>query len=219
MEKHNPVQLELFQGDGHSAMAQADSSRRELRPASLVRHYRKAVLSLVMVIFVSLVSYSFGVERGKNGALKATAALPPLTTSARQKISMPSQNTTDTFTGRQAALLSPIAVGLKQNEKKSASVAIENRGQTDSDLPKIQKAPVLKDSQTATYTVQVASIQQRKNISKELTHLKTKGYNGFDLRKGTYTVICVGKFNVAQEAKNMQQKLKSSYPDCMIRRL
>jgi len=267
MEKHNPEQLELFQGNESIAMAQTDSSRNGLRSPSLVRQYQKAIFSLVTVIFVSLVSYSFGVERGKRVALKAASSLVPLTTSAQPKVPVPSQNTADTFiptlqnlglqaadgaptlrsgqkrVGRDSAPkgqekkeplvgsiaqqdtpLYPGAIGLKQSEKKPVAVAVENSGQsnqarTDADIPKSLKAPVPKGTQAATYTVQVASIQQRKNISKELTHLKTKGYNGFDLQKGSYTVICVGKFNAAQEAKNMQQKLKNRYPDCMIRRL
>ena len=97
MVKHNSVQLELFEGNESIATAHTDSTRSGASPISLVRQYQKAIFSLVTVIFVSLVSYSFGVERGKRVALKAASSLVPLTTSAQPKVPVPSQNTADTF--------------------------------------------------------------------------------------------------------------------------
>ena len=69
------------------------------------------------------------------------------------------------------------------------------------------------------FTIQVASVSQKGSIANELTRLKNKGYAGFSLAKGKYTIICVGKYGEKVEAQSSLNKIKNHYPDSMIRRL
>ena len=72
---------------------------------------------------------------------------------------------------------------------------------------------------TESFTIQVASVSQKGSITNELTRLKNKGYAGFSLAKGKYTIICVGKYGGKVEAQSSLNKIKNHYPDSMIRRL
>lgn len=69
------------------------------------------------------------------------------------------------------------------------------------------------------FTIQVASVSQKGSITNELARLKNKGYAGFSLAKGKYTIICVGKYYGKVEAQSSLNKIKNHYPDSMLRRL
>jgi len=83
----------------------------------------------------------------------------------------------------------------------------------------LQAKPDSKELVQKNYTIQVASISNSKNVGKELSKLRSKGYTAFSLTKGKYTVICVGRFNARKDAQINLVKMKNSYPDCQIRRL
>ena len=71
----------------------------------------------------------------------------------------------------------------------------------------------------AQYTIQVASFKSSKNAYDEAKILQQKGYQIFVLPKGSYSIVCVGKFFEEMEAKQFVNKLKNRYKDCVIRRL
>ncbi|MBZ0166890.1 MAG: SPOR domain-containing protein [Candidatus Omnitrophica bacterium] len=68
------------------------------------------------------------------------------------------------------------------------------------------------------YTIQVASFKTDTPAQREASWLKDKGYETFVLRKGDYSIVTVGQFNQAQEAKAFSQRLSQRYKDCLVRR-
>ena len=69
------------------------------------------------------------------------------------------------------------------------------------------------------YTIQVASFKTDLNANKEADSLKGKGFETSVLRKGSYSIVCVGKFQRKEEAKQFSRKLRNRYKDCLVRRL
>ncbi len=69
------------------------------------------------------------------------------------------------------------------------------------------------------YTIQVASFKSSKNAYDEAKTLEQKGYQTLVLPKGSYSIVCVGKFVEETQAKQFVNKLKNKYKDCVIRRL
>ena len=73
MLKNNSVQLEMFKTDDEASGSQG-VSRENSSHLKKIRGYQKSVYMLVAFIFVSLVSFSFGVEKGK----KQVAGIMPM---------------------------------------------------------------------------------------------------------------------------------------------
>lgn len=242
MLRNNSVQLEMFKTDDEASGGQGASGGDLLR-LEKIRGYQKSIYTLVAFIFVSLVSFSFGVEKGKNQIagimprMKIEPVSPP-----KAEPALPAGSPHGEAVGRQAAPLAVEAnpVSPKQGpvllvKNKVFSQAKEKSASPGKTLPLRIGRSVPLDKKTEkvnlpaktageepiriNYTIQVASISNSKNVSGELSKLKNKGYTAFSLAKGKYTVICVGRFNARQDAQINLAKMKTSYPDCQIRRL
>jgi len=46
-----------------------------------------------------------------------------------------------------------------------------------------------------------------------------KNHKDFVLPKGSYSIVCVGKFILKNDAARYSRKLKKKYNDCLVRRL
>lgn len=196
MQKENITQLEMFSLDAECAAADRGAPGYDPSRVKIARGYQKLVLKVIAFIFISLLAYSQGVEKGKRQAANLAGGL------TREK---PSSGEIAKDTA--ASAVTPAAAGVPV----SASADVPLRP---------PQAQVVKLEQGKNnYTIQVASISNEKNIKGELASLKNKGYAAFSLVKGKYTVICVGKFEGKEDAKVKLQKLKTRYPDCQIRRL
>ena len=76
------------------------------------------------------------------------------------------------------------------------------------------------DDQERIFTIQVASFKLRKNAQREADHLKSIGHeDAFVIPKGSYSIVCVGKFAQKVEAKKFSSKLSNRYNDFLVRRL
>lgn len=198
LNDNSTQQLEMFGSGGGSDF---DNERPPLKENAAflekVYSYKKNIFFFIIFLFVSLISFSLGIEKGKATA-KFTAT----------------RNIVDQDT--QAPSKEPIVIPQEQQpvvkEEKTpvaSSVAKEKK----------EKTKNKEEFKKANYTIQVASVLQKKNINTELSKLKSKGYSAFSLPKGKYTVICIGKFNLKEEAQQFLQKLKTKYPGSQIRRL
>ena len=195
MQKQNISQLEMFSLDAQGAVADRGAPGYDPSRVKIVRGYQKLVLKAIAFIFISLVAYSQGVEKGKRQAANLTGGLT-------RRVS-PGEITKDAA----ASAVTPVAAGVPISASADAPLR-----------PPLAEAVKLEPGKN-NYTIQVASISNNKNIKSELASLKNKGYTAFSLVKGKYTVICVGKFEEKEDAKVKLQKLKTRYPDCQIRRL
>lgn len=241
MLRNNSVQLEMFKTDDETLEGQG-ASGGSLLPLKKIRDYQKSIYIFVAFIFVSLVSYSFGVEKGKSqiaGIMpemktesvslpKAESVLPVGSPHGARLAAKPRE-----AIGRQAqppaAEAGPVSSkpGPVLLAKQNKAFLGEKGGPAiftaEKPLPpdkKIEKVNLsAKETGRTNYTIQVASISNSKNVGGELSKLKSKGYAAFSLVKGKYIVICVGKFNAKEDAQINLAKMKTSYPDCQIRRL
>ena len=196
MLKNNPTQLEMFPANEYAL--KTDYSPQENSRIRKIRDYQKIIYLLIGFIFISTISFSLGVEKGK----KIIASAKPRTPELAQNPNGPSVAYPIKAALPPPALKQEGAAVLLQKEKPAAQI-------------NINPAPAYKEN----FTIQVASIAKQNNISGELSKLKNKGYNAFSLAKGKYAVICVGKFNLKEEAQNNLNKIKDNYPGSMIRRL
>ncbi len=205
MEKVNPTQLELFELSEPAASTGKDFAANSHLHGPLVRRYQKVIINIVAVIFISLASYSLGVEKGKKTALVTAVELsaPHVNTQINLNAITPADSS-----GARASSVKESGNRVKVNARVDTQANTEENKEKDKEKTRINN-----------FTIQVASISQNKNVSKELAQLKNKGYSAFSMPKGKYTVICVGEFSVKEDAHNAFLKLKSSYPDCQLRRL
>ncbi|OGX26300.1 MAG: hypothetical protein A3J51_04705 [Omnitrophica WOR_2 bacterium RIFCSPHIGHO2_02_FULL_45_21] len=198
--KNNPTQLELF--DLRNQAAQGNSPKADPLRLAKVRGFQKAIFQLIAFIFVGLVSFSLGVEKGK----KPIARVIP------QEINAPFVPLSEAISG--AAVSDKPQKPEPEVKEENASLLAKNQNHLKISKPR-QGATTAK----AQYTIQVASISRSENVKKELSRLENKGYHAFGLVKGKYTVICVGKFDLKDHAQNSLVKLKTKYPDCQLRKL
>ena len=193
MSKEEKRQLELFQLDSpHADVPGSFSRSRDPEYSKKINCYQKGVAYLITGIFISIISFSVGVERGKKIVLKVSASYDLPVVQDNRSSQQPAKVLTVTEPSKSAA-----GEGLRDAGKSTPAVE------------------PLKFS----YTIQVASIGKSKNADKTLTGLQKSGYSAFSIIKGQYIVLCVGKFNNRTKAADYSKKLKSSYPDCIVRRL
>lgn len=195
MQKQNIAQLEMFNDDESSLADKGGYGGDPLR-VKIVRGYQKLILKGIALIFISLVAYSRGVEKGKQQAVSLAGTLNQKAVVSDAAVHAVSSGITP------AAAREPIGVINTSPVMPAQSITVTN--------PETGKP---------NYTIQVASISKNANVKSELARLRNKGYTAFSLVKGKYTVICVGRFEAKVDARDKLEKLKSRYPDCQIRRL
>ena len=246
MLRNNSVQLEMFKTDDEASGGQGVSGGNPIH-LKKIRGYQKSIYTLVVFILVSLVSFSFGVEKGK----KQIAGIMP--GMKIEPVSLPRAESTPLAV--EASPVSPkpgpvllvnknmlfpsrkIGIPTESGQGKGSSTTLTTRksallGKTfpvgiGKSAPLGKKTEKInipakaagEESIRINYTIQVASISNSKNVAEELSKLKNKGYTAFSLAKGKYTVICVGRFNAREDAQINLAKMKNSYPDCQIRKL
>ena len=191
MLKHNSSQLEMFQPSEYMA-PQERQGKKDSSYLAKTRGYYKVMYIFTAVIIVSLASFSIGVEKGKRIAFHSASKGYPGFTPGRGNIAAK----------RLGGNYSRYTPGNPQTYYPPGKY-YQEKGNT----------PI------ESFTIQVASVAQKGSITSELTRLKNKGYAGFSLAKGKYTIICVGTYGGKAEAQNSLKKIKNYYPDSMIRRL
>lgn len=189
MEREDHFQLELF--------SQAKNYTQGRPSNNLFFGYfwkhEKIIIMIMGGLFVGVVSFSLGVERGKKLAM----------------LTMNNQMTAKYTPAAPASLKT--AVPVKTKQLITAPLAEQQKQDTgEKALPR--------DSEL-NYTIQLASYQIKTTAQKEAQALQKKGFSPVVLSKGKYTVLCVGRFANQNKAKIMLTELKKRYKDCLIRRL
>jgi hypothetical protein len=168
-----------------------DTRRRTGSFIGYLFNYERIILIGIGLLIVGTISFSVGVEKGRRMA------------SQNGDIAVKTEVQTST---RQSAALT------QQQERIPAQTAT-------TPLP-IQTAT----TPTVTlvrYTIQLASYVTEGAAQKEAERLKRQGYSTLVLKKGKYTILCVGEFNSREQAQSFLNvfKKQKAYRDCFIRRL
>jgi len=108
-------------------------------------------------------------------------------------------------------------------QKQMAISAIKKAGIEASQISSIgitnqRETTVLWDRDTGK-PVYNAIVWQCRRTTGLCEKLKKKGYEIFIVQKGSYLVVCAGKFFEHDEAEGFSTKLKNKYKDCLVRRL
>ncbi|MFA5060463.1 MAG: SPOR domain-containing protein [Candidatus Omnitrophota bacterium] len=212
-------QFELFP-------ASAGHTEKEEKPryffSSLTLSLENVAVVGIFVLLSVIVSFSFGVERGKRIAVatpKSIKEIPAPTPAVNSKnVFSPSDNKVITMNTK--------AVTTKQlvvNKTALPIVAAQNKNQQIAKLlPAVNSPAVARQDiklSSGAYTIQVASYKKIEVARREAGRLTGKGHDIFVLPKGNYAIICVGKFSNEGQAKALLSKLRQTYKDCLVRRL
>ncbi len=166
--------------------------------AKMTFSFENIVIIAIAIIIAIILSFSLGVERGKDVAV----------TSFNENV------------GQQTAgIKKDKVVSSTKSQKRSESLPkqkIEKKKQT---LKTTTEMPVVAEIDEHLYTVQVASYKGDKFANREADVLAEDGYETLVLPKGEYVILCVGKFSKKAAARELSQELKDKYKDCLVRRL
>ena len=189
-KKEGNLQLELFSTG--KEVAALNSGQLKSSFFSSLWSYEKTILIIIGFIVMGIVSFSFGVEKGKRiSALKNNTYIDIALKTEQQKINKPVAPK-PALEQRLPAILEENAISMQQDRQKMKN-----------------------------YTVQVASYKSKTSAKKEIESLKKNGLSPVILYKGEFVVVCVGNFPNKEKANSLLSELKKQkrYADSLIRRL
>jgi hypothetical protein len=201
------TQFELFPS---SSRAQETTSRPRLFIERISFKLENLVVLFMVIIMIMVLSFSWGVERGKK--IVARKNINPPMVAATAEIG-PGH---DIITPESLAVSSPqvLSQPVEVKSEQDPVVSPDNAVAISTEIASSEK------SVDNVYTVQVASFKKGSTYAeKEAINLKDKGYEILVIPKGKYSIVCVGKFALEDQANVFSQKLKKQYKDCLVRRL
>lgn len=203
-ESTPPDHPELF--DDFAEGPQRGRQRR--KPVGVVQHvnvklsYDHIIWGTIGLILILAVIYAVGIERGRRARLAAA--------SATQIAAAPVQPAPAPKT---AAAASP---QLAPPKAQAAPVV------TPPVTPAVRSATTgsaSRPAQTASkkqYAIQLATYSQRPTAEREVKRLRDQGQAPFLIGRDGYSVLYVGAYPTAQEAKTALGPFRKRYPDCFV---
>ncbi len=196
-------QFELFPGSSKHIPGVGKSPRLTkdltLSPENII------VLCIIFIVTLVLF-FSFGVERGKQVVSVSDASSDlGIVQTVKDNTAKPEPAETTQAAQQEERVVFPVNMPREILEENDP----------------IFRPPVEKtEEQERLFTIQVASFKLEKNAQKEADRLKGKGHDDtFVVPKGSYSIVCVGRFIQRNEAKKFSNRLKKRYNDCLVRRL
>jgi len=181
MERQNNSQLELFSESAPEKGSQTRSAS-DYNFLKRIKGYEKVILLTIAILITGIISFSFGVERGKRIVLSANKSV-------------------------ESAKVESVSIPLAP---EPAPVMVKKE-------ILFEQTPVLASS--GSFTIQVASFKNKGSALKEVEVLKKKGMTTQLIKKGQYTILCVGNFPNKETAQPLLSELRKRYNRCYIRRL
>ena len=190
-------QFELFPVKSQDSAGTPGRIRSPINDLTLSVENIIVVCIVLMMAFILL--FSFGVERGRR---IASASQGPVKANEGEIAKPFVREATETIEVK----IDPKEL-VSENEE-----AVEDR--------EIIQVPIEKQlTEEQLFTVQVASFKTKSHAQKEAESLGKMGTETFVLPKGSYTIVCVGKFAERAKADKFSRTLKSKYRDLLVRRL
>ena len=199
MDHSNSYQLELFTPGANAGALKLRSEKKAF--LARFRVYDKVILMIIGIVVTSIVSFSLGVENGKQISMRRNNASfdVALVEKLPQAPLIQQQPAVKTQAPVVQVAVKPATVAATGNK----SVVV---------MPPIQAT-------IGSYAIQVASYKTKSAALRESEALKKQGFVTTLLTKGDYIVLCVGNFNSKEKAQTMLPQLAKRYQGCMIRRL
>jgi len=193
-------QFELFPGSSEFFLEPG-------KPHARIKNLTLSVENIIVLSIILLMSFvllfSFGVEHGKKLARKIDGR------------GINGQNRATLDKAKFHKIEENSNEALKETAVLERTVDSKNAGEQ-----KIFEVPVeIKIMAEDYYTVQVASFKSKTRAQKEADSLQNVGHDTFVVPKGSYSIVCVGKFPLQAEAKKFSKHLRTRYQDLLVRRL
>lgn len=171
----------------------------------VVLTFENLVVVFVFVIVSLVIAYSIGVERGRRNTAVArpVAQVTPEVALTIQDVTHPRIELTPP----------PAAARPLTTATSTAEAARALPPKTVPVVPKTSSEKVVDKG----YTVQVASYKSQADARQEAKVLRDQGFDSMVLTKGSYSILCVGRFAQQDGAKDLQNKLRKKYKDSLIR--
>jgi septal ring-binding cell division protein DamX len=158
---------------------------------TLTLHVEHLILGATGLVLILAVVFSIGVEKGKGIMLN-----PPHQDNIKE------------------------AVRHAETEPSADLKEIEEPLTARDETPKQQAVSLdLLPQESDIYTVQIASYTKQASAESYARSLKQRNMEAFTLKKGSYYVICVGRFGQRHEAESEMRKLRKFYSDCIVRKI
>jgi len=191
-------QFELFPG---SSQKPSELIRSGCAFKDLTLSPENIIVLCVVSLMVSVFVYSLGIEKGKN--IVKSPDFEALPVDSKLAVEVPADSVKD---------VQKSEITAQKTQPLEANEAAQKAAPT----------PVRETFIEAHYTIQVASFKLKDNAEKEAKILKEKGYNAHDvfvIPKGSYSIVCIGKFIEKKDAREIAEKLEYRYRDYLVRRL
>lgn len=186
-----------------------DDKRKE----GLIIPVDTTVFFAVILILLFIIAFSWGVERGRALSIRDFAASQKSLASPKLLAALPDTDRLD-----QELSQNPDLVELNpQSETKKRKPEVEADFKETEPLRKIdqpESSPV-----TSGYRIQVASFRTERSAREEASRLENTGLPVVIEQSGNYSVVYVGNFPSEAKAKTVLDELKTTYHDCILRKL
>jgi len=191
-------QFELFPGSSGSS---PEAGKQAHLTKDLTLSLENIIVLCIIFVMSLVLFFSFGVEKGRRVAKGSSDV-------ERSRV-----------VDKSAPKSVESAVKVAEKEGIVFPVDIPESLTEDSELD-LHEPLEMNDEQERLFTIQVASFKLRKNALREADRLRGVGHeDAFVIPKGSYSIVCVGKFSQRGEAKAFSNRLQSRYNDCLVRRL
>lgn len=205
-------------------MVQGELFREELavnlgsnQAKSFLSQYRltltldKLLLVFIGFVIVFVLTYSFGVERGKQAAEKRFEALIP----AHQETINTTGTTLPVHDPQEEVVLevkSPLSPTVDQAGEPANTVKPETKN------PAVDKFPHASPTR-GKYTIQLVTYVSGNQASQEISYLQSKGYDGFVIPSGRHFQVCADYFSNQAQARTVLGRIRTTgrYPDAFVR--
>ncbi len=189
-------QFELFPRHNEEKGPDLPKGRVELKDLTL--SVENIILLSIIFVMGFVLFFSFGVERGKKIAQRSI------------------ENTPITQYSQAEEQVTAAAVQPQPEEEIDPLKAVE-----EDEIREVIEVPQVEEIKIPEniFTIQVASFKLERNAKKEAETLRGKGFEGYVIPKGSYSIVCVGKFDKRSEAKQFAGQLPHRYNDYLVRRL
>ena len=195
------TQFELFPGSSSNPNEPIKARRFTIKALTL--SVENIIVVSIVLLMVVVVFFSFGVERGKHIADVSEGP---------EKINLANET--------KGAIIAAPLEAQDMDEAKIQVLSDQNRPKVLEPHEEILELPVgIEREPDNYYTIQVASFKLEKSAQREAMGLKQRGYDTLVVPKGSYSIVCVGKFTQRHDAKAFSTQLRSKYKDCLVRRL
>ncbi len=220
------VQGELFREESSSYNLDNQVRRSFLSRHQFALTLDKLLLSLLGVMVIFVLTYSFGVEHGKRTMENHLQSLIPVHSETLPVTNQ--EGSSAKKTEEQAVLMvndqtsqetsvAPTSIVDEKSTTESSAVA------TDEKIAEPQKSssslPIVDLTKQGTYTIQLVTYDSETLAAKEIDRLKAKGHEGFVITSGRYFQVCANYFESHTKARSFLKQFRdnSRYPDAFIR--